>query len=689
MAESGSQTRGAETFTRQHGEDPKSSDANQGRRRSKRRYGDIFNKEKDDHCVTKSNKSPCNNVPDSYSNAKQGNDISSVGEVAHRKPRENRYWNVAQQILSKRVWVRQHFSQDTRRMKRRMEFTVMTYNILAQRYLMDNMYLYGHCPSFVLAWEFRRDRLLNEITYHRADILCFQEMEPCVFKDFQYQLKHLGYIGHYVKKTGDKPDGCATFFKRRKFSLAAVKCVRFNKKVDVLDRDNVALILLLKVHRFGHKKIVVGNTHLLFNPKRGDVRLAQTALLLSSLEEVSFKKETVRWPVIMCGDFNTDPFTPLYTFLTAGHLRYEGIPRHLVSETDFFTNKAVLLSRVLLPRSLGISDQCIRVKSFLQRCNKQGTQYSRDKGNVHSKRGLEDKDTVSSFNQQKEKESSGEQNEDKGASSEYGRQKIETCSVGQKEDKSASSETGEQKNQTCTDKQNDDKSASPESGSQENQTYSGRHNEDRNTSLETGKQKNQTCSGRHNEDKNASSESGKQNNQIGTNRQNEDKNHTSPPSVQKDLTCSGRLLENKDSDEIVVQSLSQRESKDQDSDPRIHQQKDWNQSEKDLTSPLNSLTFETGQLSHTLNLRSVYDHCLGWTGRPGEREITTHHSRASATVDYIFYSTSGSGQHFSGNLQLRDQYSLLSDEDLKQLGSLPNRFLGSDHLSLLAKFALD
>uniref|UniRef100_T1KI68 Endonuclease/exonuclease/phosphatase domain-containing protein n=2 Tax=Tetranychus urticae TaxID=32264 RepID=T1KI68_TETUR len=50
-------------------------------------------------------------------------------------------------------------------------------------------------------------------------------------------------------------------------------------------------------------------------------------------------------------------------------------------------------------------------------------------------------------------------------------------------------------------------------------------------------------------------------------------------------------------------------------------------------------------------------------------------------VDYIFYTK-------SSNLKLLGYQRLLNSNQIDRIGFLPNNFLGSDHLSLHAKFLL-
>ena len=66
----------------------------------------------------------------------------------------------------------------------------------------------------VLEWENRFIRLLQEIKQYNCDILCLQEVQNDHFDThFKCSLEMLGYDGIYKKRTGDKQDGCAIFFK--------------------------------------------------------------------------------------------------------------------------------------------------------------------------------------------------------------------------------------------------------------------------------------------------------------------------------------------------------------------------------------------------------------------------------------------------------------------------------------------
>lgn len=137
-----------------------------------------------------------------------------------------------------------------------------------------------------------------------------------------------GYHCEYKMRTGRKPDGCAICFKHSKFSLLSVNPVEFYRRdVPLLDRDNVGLVLLLqpKIPSAASPAICVANTHLLYNPRRGDIKLTQLAMLLAEISSVAHQKDGSFCPIVMCGDFNSVPGSPLYSFIKEGKLNYEGL----------------------------------------------------------------------------------------------------------------------------------------------------------------------------------------------------------------------------------------------------------------------------------------------------------------------------------------------------------------------------
>lgn len=99
-----------------------------------------------------------------------------------------------------------------------------------------------------------------------------------------------GYQSLYKKRTSDEySDGCAIFFKSDKIVLSEYITVEFKQTGPLLNRNNVAIITKLAPKDNIEQEFVVATTHLLYNPKREDVRLAQVQLLLAEIDRIAFK----------------------------------------------------------------------------------------------------------------------------------------------------------------------------------------------------------------------------------------------------------------------------------------------------------------------------------------------------------------------------------------------------------------
>ncbi|KAF7136366.1 hypothetical protein RHSIM_Rhsim08G0135000 [Rhododendron simsii] len=66
------------------------------------------------------------------------------------------------------------------------------------------------------------------------------------------------------------------------------------------------------------RSLLVGNIHVLFNPKRGDIKLGQIRLFLKKAHELS--QEWGNIPVVLAGDFNSMPQSAMYQFLASAEL---------------------------------------------------------------------------------------------------------------------------------------------------------------------------------------------------------------------------------------------------------------------------------------------------------------------------------------------------------------------------------
>nr|KYP72445.1 Carbon catabolite repressor protein 4 isogeny 6 [Cajanus cajan] len=213
-------------------------------------------------------------------------------------------------------------------------FKVLSYNILADYLALDHRnQLYFHIPKYILDWQWRKRSIIFELGLWSADIMCLQEVDR--FHELAEELKPKGYSGIWKMRTGNPVDGCAIFWQNSRFNLLYEECIEFNK---LGLRDNVAQLCVLEfINRnsslpsslTGSSKVVVCNIHVLYNPNRGEIKLGQVRVLLDRAKAVS--KLWNDAPVVICGDFNCTPKSPLYNFISEQKLNLSGIDRNKVS----------------------------------------------------------------------------------------------------------------------------------------------------------------------------------------------------------------------------------------------------------------------------------------------------------------------------------------------------------------------
>ncbi|KAL4307577.1 hypothetical protein HN51_041942 [Arachis hypogaea] len=213
-------------------------------------------------------------------------------------------------------------------------FIIVSYNILADYLALDHRSkLYFHIPRHILDWQWRKKNLIFELGLWSADIMCLQEVDR--FDELAEELKLKGYSGCWKMRTGNPVDGCAIFWRTSRFNLLYEECIEFNK---LGLRDNVAQICVLEFKTQngsvpsstkGSSKVVVCNTHVLYNPNRGEIKLGQVRVLIDRAKAVSELWNNA--PVVICGDFNCTPKSPLYNFISEQKLDLSGIDRNKVS----------------------------------------------------------------------------------------------------------------------------------------------------------------------------------------------------------------------------------------------------------------------------------------------------------------------------------------------------------------------
>mmetsp|Transcript_3899 Transcript_3899/g.4361 ORF Transcript_3899/g.4361 Transcript_3899/m.4361 type:complete len:415 (+) Transcript_3899:2184-3428(+) len=210
------------------------------------------------------------------------------------------------------------------------DFKLMNLNLLAKSLVTRQHYYY--CLNYI-QWEYRRNLLLRHIREIDCDILCLQELDEDVFQgNFGKSLKRLNYNGYYKKRTGDKDDGCAIYYKESAFSLVCDPIMIEFKQPDnpMMDRDNVALALVLKPKKesLANQTLLVSTTHILFNPNRGDVKLSQIRYLLLQLKHLASLHQA---KIVLTGDFNSTPDSAFYSLLFHESMNSSHLDRRQVS----------------------------------------------------------------------------------------------------------------------------------------------------------------------------------------------------------------------------------------------------------------------------------------------------------------------------------------------------------------------
>lgn len=98
----------------------------------------------------------------------------------------------------------------------------------------------------------------------------------------------------------------------------------------MLDRFNVAIIAKFASNQLKHQEITVATTHLLYNPRRDDIRIAQIQVCLAELDRMSVHSKTQEpLPIILTGDFNCSTQSNPYRLINDGHINSNNLPLQL------------------------------------------------------------------------------------------------------------------------------------------------------------------------------------------------------------------------------------------------------------------------------------------------------------------------------------------------------------------------
>ena len=241
---------------------------------------------------------------------------------------------------------------------------LLNWNVLADVYATEQMYDY--CPSWALSWDYRKHLILKQLAALDGDIVCLQEVQSDLFEaDLLPAFKAMGFGHVYAAKTRGlftnkyMSEGCCVLFRLSRFQKLEHFVLEFDKqaqervsdpvKLTRLSRGNVALLVLLEDLRHGRRPIGVVTTHVTADVDSGDVKLWQTQCLLDNVQSwASPMRHGGALPLLICGDFNSTPDSPVYELLTTGQVLTTAAeiddPFHVVAETGVLGHNLPLRS---------------------------------------------------------------------------------------------------------------------------------------------------------------------------------------------------------------------------------------------------------------------------------------------------------------------------------------------------------
>ena len=203
-----------------------------------------------------------------------------------------------------------------------------------------------------LSWENRSKKILSELKTLNADLISLIEFEND--EKFIKELNSYGYEFAFKPRTGNHSEGCAIAWKSDKYELINLFSIGFNMNKDeknisdIYNRDNIALIGIFKLVEIPNTIIIFATTHLVYNVKRGDVKLGQIYQLTNTLEEFrkKYEDELKNKVYIFLGtDLNSTPKSGVYKLLTTGELNCNQINKYSLKFVLFYLIELLLFIR--------------------------------------------------------------------------------------------------------------------------------------------------------------------------------------------------------------------------------------------------------------------------------------------------------------------------------------------------------
>ncbi|KAL5269210.1 hypothetical protein ACHWQZ_G002887 [Mnemiopsis leidyi] len=202
---------------------------------------------------------------------------------------------------------------------------------------------YPYCPKKFQMRKYREPRIVAEVWAHKPHIICMQEVEDKTFSNCLLPMLEK-YHGHITVIKGRFKAGCAMFFKADDFeechyesfplpdlyreSFGIEDLHKLGQKIsskfpdiwkDIGIRPVMTQIAVLR-HKESEKLLIVGNTHLFWNPVYHVIALLHIHAMCTKIQGVKdvYEKQGERVSVVICGDMNSQIGSLVHFYLTDG-----------------------------------------------------------------------------------------------------------------------------------------------------------------------------------------------------------------------------------------------------------------------------------------------------------------------------------------------------------------------------------
>ncbi|KAJ3030668.1 Protein angel 2 [Rhizophlyctis rosea] len=176
----------------------------------------------------------------------------------------------------------------------------------------------------VLEWSRRGPDIVRKILSVRPEVLCLQEVDENVYGDIERDLEGAGYRGRYSRCTGRKVDGVAVFLRTDCFRILESEAVSFPTYI-----SNAAVVVVAQVvaagldHGLIGAEVVFATTHIVWAPNRTGAKMEQIMHFSERIHAKVVERQNMigkRVPIVVCGDYNIIPYSPLHGFLRTGQM---------------------------------------------------------------------------------------------------------------------------------------------------------------------------------------------------------------------------------------------------------------------------------------------------------------------------------------------------------------------------------